>query len=147
VWAYLEEIERQFGYFRNDLRTLVMPGVEGKATMARLLRRLRAAPPKTIGPHPVTACEDLQDETTWLGPLKGDTDRAARNFLIYHLGDAHRISLRPSGTEPKAKFYIEVSSPPGPAGSSPHEWRERCAKLDALAEELAQAFLKICREP
>ncbi len=146
VWAYLEQIERRFGYFRNDLRTLTMPGVEGKAAMARLLQRLRTSPPATIGPLPVTACEDLQDEATWLGPLKGDTDRAARNFLIFHLGDAHRISLRPSGTEPKAKVYIEVSSPPCPGGLSNHDWQERCAKLDALADELAEAFLKTCRD-
>ncbi len=89
----------------------------------------------------------MQNEATWLGPLKGDTDRAARNFLIFHLGDAHRISLRPSGTEPKAKVYIEVSSPPCPAGVSQHDWQQRLAKLDALADELAEAFLKTCREP
>lgn len=144
VWAYLEEIERRFGYFRNDLRTLVMPGVEGRASMARLLERLRSAPPKTIGSLAVTAHEDLQDEAGRLGPLKGDTDRAARNFLIFHLGDAHRVSLRPSGTEPKAKVYIEVSLPPCPAGLPQRDWHERCAKLDALADELADAFLKQC---
>jgi phosphoglucomutase/phosphomannomutase len=146
VWAYLDEIERRFGYFRNELRTLVMPGVEGKAAMARLLERLRAAPPDTIGPLAVTAREDLQDESGRLGTFKGDTDRAARNFLIFHLGDAHRISLRPSGTESKAKVYIEVSSPPCRAGLPPRDWQQQCLQLDALATTLAGAFVKRCME-
>jgi phosphoglucomutase len=144
VWDYQHEIERHHGYFRNELRTLVMPGVEGRATMARLLERLRAAPPVAIGLLPVTAREDLQDEEGRLGPLKGDTDRAARNFLIFYLGEAHRISLRPSGTEPKAKVYIEVSSPPCPAGLPQRDWQERCAQLDVLAGALAEQFIRLC---
>ncbi len=144
VLGYLEQIERQCGYFRNELRTIVMPGVEGRAKMARLLDRLRAAPPAAIGSRAVTEIEDLQDEDGRLGPLKGATDRAARNFLIMHLGDDARISLRPSGTEPKAKAYIEVSSPACPAGLGAAEWRRRCEQIDALAAELAADFLNLC---
>ena len=144
VLAYLDMIERQFGYFRNELHTLVMPGVEGRTTMARLLARLRAAPPTTIGGQVVTRTEDLQDEAGRLGPFKGDTDRAARNFLIYHVGDSARISLRPSGTEPKAKAYVEVSSAPCPSGLPARAWQQRCRALDAMAAELAASFLKLC---
>jgi phosphoglucomutase/phosphomannomutase len=146
VLAYLEEIERQFGYFRNELRTLVMPGVEGKARMARLLARLRHDPPTKIGPRAVTAIEDLLDENGPRGPLEGDTDRAARNFLIFHLGDGCRISLRPSGTEPKAKTYIEVSTPPCARGMSPREWQAKCREADALASDLANAFVALCSQ-
>src|SRR5262249_31099204 len=99
VLAYLAQIERQFCYFRNEMRTLVMPGVEGKAAMARMLDRLRRSPPAKIGSWDLIRLEDLLDEEGRLGPLKGDTDRAARNFLIFHLGDSARIALRPSGTE------------------------------------------------
>jgi phosphoglucomutase len=144
VPEYLERIERQFGYFRNELRTLIMPGVEGRATMARLLDRLRSAPPTTIGGREVTRFEDLQDENGRLGPIKGDTDRAARNFLILHLGDSARVSLRPSGTEPKAKVYIEVRSAPCPPGLAASEWLRRCRELDALATALAADFIQLC---
>jgi len=144
VPAYLTHIERQFGYFRNEMRTLVMPGVEGKATMARLLDRLRKAPPVKVGAHAVSRIEDLLDEDGRLGPLKGNTDRAARNFLVFQLGDSARIGLRPSGTEPKAKVYVEVASGPCPANDREPEWDRRCRDIDKTAAELADAFLKMC---
>jgi phosphoglucomutase len=146
VLAYLEQIERQFGYFRNELRTIVMPGIEGRARMARLMTRMRAAPPSMIGSHAVTNFEDLLDENSRLGPLNGDTDRAARNFLIFRLGDRGQIALRPSGTEPKAKAYIELASAPCASGVPTHDWRQRCQQLDAEAAALSDAFLKLCAQ-
>jgi phosphoglucomutase len=144
VLAYLNKVERQLGYFHNELRTIVMPGVEGRAVMTRLLDRLRSSPPTAIGAWEVTQVEDLLDEDGRLGPLKGATDRAARNFLIMHLGEAARISLRPSGTEPKAKIYVEVASAPCPAGMSAVSWADRCRQLDASATALADAFVRLC---
>src|SRR5262249_55411106 len=117
-----------------------MPGIEGKTLMARMLNNLRKAPPKKIGAHTVTKFEDLQDENCWMGPYKGATDRAARNFLIFTLGENARISLRPSGTEPKAKAYVEACSSPCPHGMSDTDWAKKCAELDATAQKLADAF-------
>jgi phosphoglucomutase/phosphomannomutase len=144
VPAYLTQIERQFGHFCNELRALVMPGVEGRALMARLLDRLRKTPPSRIGGRAVSHFEDLLDENGRLGPLKGNTDRAARNFLVFHLGDSARIGLRPSGTEPKAKAYVEVASGPCPSGVGEAEWDCRCRDLDKSAADLADAFVKMC---
>ena len=145
IIAYLRSIEKQFGYFKNDVRNIVMPGIEGKTLMARMLNNLRQAPPSKIGELAVTKFEDLQDENGWMGPLKGATDMAARNFLIFHLGDHARISLRPSGTEPKAKAYVEVGSPPCPHGMSDATWAAKCAEVDAKAQALADAFLQMCK--
>jgi phosphoglucomutase/phosphomannomutase len=145
VFAYLESIEKQFGYFKNDIRNIVMPGIEGKTLMARMLNQLRQSPPKTIGKFAVTKFDDLQDENGWMGPFKGATDKAARNFLIFQLGDDARIALRPSGTEPKAKAYIEVCSAPCPHGMSDAEWAKRCADVDATAATIADAFLELCK--
>lgn len=145
VVAYLHAIEKQFGYFKNDVRNIVMPGIEGKTLMARMLNNLRQSPPKKVGELAVTRFEDLQDEAGWMGPFKGATDKAARNFLIFQLGDFARISLRPSGTEPKAKAYVEVCSAPCPAGMSDGEWKKRCADVDAQANRLADAFLQLCQ--
>jgi phosphoglucomutase/phosphomannomutase len=144
VPAYLELIERQFGYFAGGLRNLSMPGIEGRSAMARMLERLRKSPPGTIAGRDVARMEDLQNEEGRLGPLKGATDRAARNFLIFHLGELARVSLRPSGTEPKAKVYVEVASPPCPPGLGAEAWRHRCRQLDGEANELADAFMRLC---
>ena len=139
---YLEEVYRRFGYFCNRMVPLVMSGLAGKQTMARMLNLLRASPPREIGGLKVTAFEDLADENGRLGPFKGDTDRAARNFLEFRMGERARLALRPSGTEPKAKAYIEVATAPCPPQTSAEAWRQTCREADEQAERLAGDFLR-----
>jgi phosphoglucomutase/phosphomannomutase len=143
VRGYLDALARQYGYFRNEIVTMVMTGIQGKQDMARMLDLLRAEPPRQIAGLPVTQFEDLQDETGRLGPFKGDTDRAARNFLWFTLGDRGRIALRPSGTEPKAKAYIEVCSPPCRPRLSAADWERSCREVDGLTQRLAEEFLRL----
>jgi phosphoglucomutase len=122
--------------------SVVLSGILGKKNMARMLDALREAPPKEIGGLAVTAFEDLRDERSHLGPIKGATDFASRNVLLFRLGDRARIALRPSGTEPKAKAYIEVCSGPCPAGASVALWQRTCRDVDELANRLARDFLQ-----
>jgi phosphoglucomutase len=143
VAAYLRQIERDFGYFRTIMVPIVMTGVEGKQNMVRMLDALRARPPKAIGGLSVTALDDLRSEQCWMGPIKGATDYAARNFLHFRLGPQARIALRPSGTEPKAKAYIEASSPPCPPGATDETWRQTRAQVDQTAQRLADEFLQL----
>jgi phosphoglucomutase/phosphomannomutase len=143
VLDYLEAVQRRFGYFRNEVRTIVMPGIEGKQKMARIIDRLRHEPPPSIGGLKVTAFDDLQDEEGWMGPFKGATDKAARNFLFFQLGDEGRIALRPSGTEPKAKFYVEASSSPCPPGAAEGDWQRVCRQVDKRAKKLGDAFFEL----
>jgi len=144
---YLTDLNRQFGYFRNELVNIVMTGLEGKVNMARMLDALRKSPPHEIAGMPVIGFEDLSEENGRLGPFKGDTDRAARNFLIFRLGGtsgiAAKICLRPSGTEPKAKAYIEVSSEPMKAGTPAATWSAACGAVDAQVRKLATDFLTL----
>jgi phosphoglucomutase/phosphomannomutase len=137
----LRVIERQFGYFKNDLVNIVMTGIEGKQQMGRMLDLLRQSPARQIGGMAVTAFDDLRSEDSWMGPIKGATDYAARNFLVFRLGDQARIALRPSGTEPKAKAYVEVCSPPCAPGTSAGQWQRNCQEVDTRAKRLAEDFL------
>jgi phosphoglucomutase/phosphomannomutase len=142
---YLDSLSRQFGYYRNELLNLVMTGLEGKQDMARMMDALRTDPPAEIGGLPVVRFEDLRDEAGRLGPFKGDTDRAARNFLVFRLGGADgitaKVSLRPSGTEPKAKAYLEVASDPRPATMPEAEWEAVKAAVDRQVQWIATDFL------
>lgn len=147
VLDYIDAVERQFGHFRNEIHNLIMPGIEGKQNMARMLDRLRSNPPRQIGRWTVTGVDDLQNEQNWMGPLKGATDRQSRNVLHFHLGDFARVALRPSGTEPKAKAYIEVNGGPCAPGTSDDAWKARCREADEQCRELAEAFLRICKAP
>lgn len=142
VIDYLEDMYRQFGYYNNHIRNIIMPGIEGKQNMAKMLGRMRTDPPAKIGEWKVTSIDDLQDENCWMGPLKGLTDKQGRNLLQFHLGSNARIALRPSGTEPKAKAYIEIFSEPRGAGVSDEAWKAACAKIDQQAKDLGDAFLK-----
>jgi phosphoglucomutase len=143
VLDYLEALYRQFGYFRHEGVSVVLSGILGKKNMARMLDDLRATPPGEIGGLAVSAFEDLRDEQGHLGPIKGATDFASRNVLIFQLGERARIALRPSGTEPKAKTYIEACSAPCPAGASVADWQRTCRDVDELAKRLADDFLRM----
>jgi phosphoglucomutase len=144
---YLDDLSRQFGYFKNGLENLVMTGIEGKQNMVKMIDSLRANPPKSIGGLPVVAFEDLRDESGRMGPFKGETDKAARNFLIFRLkgqkGIEGKVCLRPSGTEPKAKAYLEVSTLPRPATMTDDVWQAQCQEADALLKAIGKDFLTL----
>ncbi|MFO0878506.1 MAG: phospho-sugar mutase [Gemmataceae bacterium] len=138
VIDYLDSLHREFGYFRNEGVSIFMQGVEGKQQMAALLDSLRSNPPTTIAGHAVTAFEDLRNPEGKFGPLLGATDAASRNVLLFRCGDTIRVALRPSGTEPKAKAYIEACS--GPC-RNPETWGDNCAEVDALIKQVSEDFL------
>jgi phosphoglucomutase/phosphomannomutase len=140
VLDYLERLAKEFGYFRTEGVPLVMTGIMGKTNMLRMMDGLRKSPPTEIAGLKVTGFEDLRDENGRMGPFKGETDKAARNFLVFRLGDQARVMLRPSGTEPKAKIYVEASSVPMAAGTSAAAWKKTCDDIDALAPRLVEDF-------
>jgi phosphoglucomutase/phosphomannomutase len=142
VLDYLAALARDFGYFRNDNVPIATSGIQGKQQMAEMLDALRAQPPQAIHGLKVTAFEDLRDEGGRMGPIKGATDAASRNVLIFRLGDRARIVLRPSGTEPKAKVYIEACTPPCRTGTSASQWQQTCQEVDALVNRLGDDFLR-----
>jgi phosphoglucomutase/phosphomannomutase len=143
VSDYLEQIYREFGYHRNELRTVAMTGIMGKQQMRAMLESLRSAPPEVIAEMGVTAVVDLLREDGWLGPHKGATDAAGRNFLVFRLGPHARVALRPSGTESKAKVYLEVSTAPLGYQETAAEWRARCAAVDDRAQKLGRDFVHL----
>jgi phosphoglucomutase/phosphomannomutase len=141
VCDYQAELARQFGHFRNEGVPVYMSGILGKQNMTRMLDALRASPLKEIAGLAVTCFEDLRDPKGRFGPLKGATDAAARNFLIFTLGDRAKVVLRPSGTEPKAKVYLEVCTPPCGAGVSAADWQKQCKDVDTLMKAITEDFL------
>jgi phosphoglucomutase len=147
VGEYLDDLSRQFGYFKNSLENLVMTGIEGKQNMAKMLDSLRMNPPKKIGSLTVSQFEDLRDESGRMGPFKGETDKAARNFLIFRLkgeqGIEGKVCLRPSGTEPKAKAYMEVSSQPRPANMTDENWAKIIQNVNDTIKKAGQEFVSL----
>jgi phosphomannomutase len=99
--------------------------VEDLSLIATVMQRLRSAPPPQIGGVEVRAVDDLALGSGGLPPTEG---------LRYHLADGSRVIVRPSGTEPKLKVYLEVVVPvvgPGALGQARTEGARRLARLRA----------------
>jgi phosphoglucomutase/phosphomannomutase len=139
----LEQLWREFGYYHNKVENLVMTGILGRQQMLAMLNSLRTNPPEMIAGLKVTKFEDLQREDGRFGPLQGETDKAGRNVLVFTLGEQARLVLRPSGTEPKAKAYIEACSEPCPANTTTEKWRALYEGIEELGVRLGNEFVKL----
>lgn len=96
------------GAVANTQIPLVMAGAVGRQRIEAIQAALRSHPPTAIDGRAVTEWADRQSEAGAFGPILSETDRAARDVLVFQCGPDHRIVIRPSGTEPKTKIYAEA---------------------------------------
>ncbi len=139
----LDDLHRAHGVVVNRLTSMVMRGAAGQAAIERIQDGLRREPPAAIGGVRVRRFADHWDEGpgSRFGPILAETDRAARNVLVFELADDSRVIIRPSGTEPKNKTYIEASSGPLARGEDLAAVRSAVA---ARARALEEAFVAHC---
>lgn len=104
--GYLDEVYRRYGYAANTGFSLVMEGISGSQRVAQIMDRLRIHPPATVEGRGLQRAVDYWDEPQF-GPIRSETDRSSRNFVMLQYDVGIVISVRPSGTEPKIKFYVE----------------------------------------
>ncbi|RLT17850.1 MAG: phospho-sugar mutase [Planctomycetota bacterium] len=142
IFRQLEELACQHGYFNNIGINILLPGLDGRLKMEKMLDSLRLDPPLRIAGLNVSRFEDLRNPEGKFGPIKGATDASSRNVLVFELGDNARAVLRPSGTEPKAKIYIEASSLPRLSSQTDDEWNQIKAGVDAIAKEIGKDLTK-----
>jgi phosphoglucomutase/phosphomannomutase len=139
---YLDDIYRRYGYYANLLTSMVMTGAEGLTNIETIQQTLRRQPPAHIAGLTVTQMIDHWDETGTHGAFVSDTDRAARNVLLFRLEQGARVIIRPSGTEPKNKIYIEVPAPPLGLQASSDALAQSKAAADAMAQRIADDFTR-----
>lgn len=122
-----DELWRKHGFFAERQVSMRFEGAHAQSRMNAVVDRYREAPPMTIGEQAVVCMLDLQRQVQWtpiaVTPLAG---RARSNVLIFELQGGHRVMLRPSGTEPKLKYYFYATAP--------------TRLYDDLAEAKMQAF-------
>lgn len=107
----LQEIYLNNGYSHEEGISVVRPGKTGADEIQRMMVDFRANPPKTLGGSPVVTVKDYLDlNCTDLatGKIEKMDFPATSNVLQFFTADGSKVSIRPSGTEPKIKFYIEV---------------------------------------
>lgn len=136
----LHDIYKRFGYISHKLVNTVMAGSAGLSRIRAIQSSLRDDPPTEVAGHAIESFTDLADEGCWLGPIKSDTDAASRNVLVFRLADGSRVIIRPSGTEPKNKIYIEVPGVTPTTDMTDAELDAERARCDGQAATLGRAF-------
>jgi len=142
LWGYLEEIQRQHGLFVAAQRNFTFLGVDGAATIKRILDGFRQSPPARVGTLAVKAALDYQRGERRQGDVTTRLRLPPSNVLAYELEGGSRITLRPSGTEPKIKYYFEIKEPLG-QDETPGAARTRA---EAGLKTLIDAFLGLAKE-
>ncbi|GAC1354569.1 MAG: phospho-sugar mutase [Polyangiales bacterium] len=144
VLGRLEAIHRRFGLVVSKQHNVTRKGADGAAQIKREMAAVRARPPTTIGDEKVLAVRDSLGQLR--SPLDGGTATALTlprsDVLAFELAGGTRITMRPSGTEPKIKYYFDVREPIAP-GEPFAEGRARAVrKLEALEKAFVELASK-----
>jgi hypothetical protein len=138
---YIHLLEELGGYDTVN-RSITMTGTEGILRKDRIMEFLRRSPPQTLGGQTVRRCVDFWDQQAF-GPFVSETDRLPRN-VIQLFTDSFIITIRPSGTEPKLKFYCQLLPFGAPSGARGMELlREVRTKADAISLKIYNDLLGI----
>ena len=129
VLGLLEKLYREYGLHRSLQHSLVKPGTSGADEIRAIMDRLRANPPRAVAETAVSRNLD------WAEGLEG---LPKSNVLGMELESGERILVRPSGTEPKIKFYLETVVRMGPEAAAARD------EADARLQVLLAAILELC---
>ncbi len=109
VLAALEAVYRQYGLFVSSQVNITKKGADGAAQIKGMMQKLRASRPSTVGDTKIVAVSDYDAQTRRAADGKTTALSLPKsNVLAYELEGGSRIIARPSGTEPKIKFYFDV---------------------------------------
>lgn len=110
LWDAMIDMYERYGYYKDDIQSITLKGIEGLAKIQEILDTLRKNPPSEIAGYKVLKVRDYQAGTI-LDMESGEsvpTGLPVSNVLYYDLPDGAWLCVRPSGTEPKVKFYYGV---------------------------------------
>ena len=110
LWDAMVDMYEKYGYYKDDVKSISLSGIEGLAKIQSIMETLRANPPKEIAGMSVISARDYKkDEIIDIqtGAVK-PTGLPSSNVLYYDLTDDAWLCVRPSGTEPKIKFYYGI---------------------------------------
>ncbi|MBR5465688.1 MAG: phospho-sugar mutase [Alistipes sp.] len=138
LYEWLQELYVQYGLYREGLVSVVRKGKEGAELIQKMMVDFRENPPKTIVGSPVVKINDyLKSETLdvvtgTVTPIEEDKS----NVLQWFTEDGTIVSVRPSGTEPKIKFYFGVKAPLASVAEFDAVLAQLDGKIEAIKEDL-----------
>lgn len=125
LWDAMIDMYETYGYYKEDIQSITLKGIEGLAKIQEILETLRKEPPVEIAGYKVLKARDYQADTVTdlaTGEVTS-TNLPASNVLYYDLPNDAWVCVRPSGTEPKVKFYYGVK------GNSLEDANKKSAEL------------------
>ncbi|WP_127129692.1 phospho-sugar mutase [Pseudoflavitalea rhizosphaerae] len=139
LYDKLLDLYVQFGYFQEHLISITKKGMNGQQEIANMMEQYRKTPPASLNNVPVVQLLDyqlkrgrnLQTGEEWDIRLPGS------NVLQFILADGSKISARPSGTEPKIKFYFSVNTQLSNANGFPEAQAAAKSKIDGIIQGLS----------
>ena len=137
LWDAMVAMYEKYGYYKDTVKSIGLKGIEGLAKIQEIMENFRQEPPKTLGDYTVTAARDYKAGTIMdmaSGAVR-PTGRPSANVLYYEMNDGAWLCVRPSGTEPKIKFYYGVK------GTSMEDADARSEKMGAELTELVNKML------
>ena len=108
LWDAMVEMYERYGYYKDDVKSITLKGIEGLGKIQKIMDDLRNHTPKAIGPYKVLSARDYKQDTKkdmQTGEVT-TTGLPTSNVLYYDLPDHAWLCVRPSGTEPKIKLYL-----------------------------------------
>ena len=137
LWDAMVEMYEKYGYYKDEVQAIGLKGIEGLAKIQEIMEYFRSNTPEEIGGYKVLSARDynadtVKDMTT--GAVE-PTGLPSSNVLYYDLEDNAWLCVRPSGTEPKIKFYLGVK------GSSLEDADVKAAKLGEAVMETVNKLL------
>ena len=133
LWEQMLKIYEKYGYYRETLATMTLKGIEGQEKIKQIIDKLRNTTVDYIGDFKVIGTRDYKMKVTknLLTGEEGVTELPTSNVLYFELENDAWCCVRPSGTEPKIKFYMGVKE-------------DTMEKADTKLKELHDAMLKMC---
>ncbi|MDO5332467.1 MAG: phospho-sugar mutase [bacterium] len=135
----LQDIYLKYGFSREEGISVVRPGKTGADEIVAMMKNFRANPQKSLGGSPVVTIKDYSDlncTDVQTGKVEKMDFPTTSNVLQYFTADGSKISIRPSGTEPKIKFYIEVRGTMNSKADYAEAIKAAEAKTEMIKKEL-----------
>ena len=137
LWDAMVAMYEKYGYYKDDIQSITLKGIEGLEKIQTILENLRKNPPTEIGTYKVLSARDYKADTVVNMETKEVTATGlpSSNVLYYDLNDDAWVCVRPSGTEPKIKIYYGIK------GTSLQDADEKSAALGADVKKLIDAMM------
>jgi len=139
LFELLQDIYLQYGYSKEKMKYVVRPGKSGADEIQQMMVNFRSDPPKMLGGSPLKLMKDYSDLTErnfQTGQTRQIKQKTGSNVLQFFTEDGTKISVRPSGTEPKIKFYFEVAGKLASRTEFDEVEQRAEQKIDSIMQEL-----------